>query len=162
MAWSEKTQWVNDFGHLSNLILISVVKHVWITFLSILKLQCYFRLARFFQNWRRIDIILSFPVWVIPVIPENSVFLYILILFIMVWSMYHLKEVTMFLRGANEKIVPISWQSKILNRVTDSFSSESLALSEGVDAGFLVSSLVQDFCICLPYQCSKARLIIFP
>ena len=50
-----------------------------------------------------------------------------------------------FLRGANDKVVPINWQSKRLNRVTKSpLASETLALSEGADAGFLVSSLVQE------------------
>ena len=51
----------------------------------------------------------------------------------------------MFLRGLNNRVVPISWQSKRLNRVTKSpLASETLALSEGADAGFLVSALVQE------------------
>ena len=50
-----------------------------------------------------------------------------------------------FLRGLNDRVVPISWQSKRLNRVTKSpLASETLALSEGADAGFLVSALVQE------------------
>ena len=50
-----------------------------------------------------------------------------------------------FLRGGNGKVVPINWQSKRLNRVTKSpLASETLALSEGADAGFLVSSQVQE------------------
>ena len=50
-----------------------------------------------------------------------------------------------FLKGGNNKVIPISWQSKRLYRVTKSpLASETLALSEGADAGFLVSSLVQE------------------
>ena len=50
-----------------------------------------------------------------------------------------------FLRGVNNKVVPISWQSKRLYRVTKSpLASETLALCEGADAGFLVSSLVRE------------------
>ena len=50
-----------------------------------------------------------------------------------------------FLKGENNKVVPISWQSKRLYRVTKSpLASETLALSEGADAGFYVSSLVQE------------------
>ena len=47
--------------------------------------------------------------------------------------------------GENGKIAPISWQSKKLCRVTKSpLASETLALSEGADAGFLVASVVQE------------------
>lgn len=58
-----------------------------------------------------------------------------------------------FLKGANNKVVPISWQSKRLIRVTKSpLASETLSLGEGADAGFLVSSLVQEIfkMTCLP------------
>ncbi|CAL4097671.1 unnamed protein product [Meganyctiphanes norvegica] len=48
-----------------------------------------------------------------------------------------------FLKGANGMVVPISWQSKRLVRVTKSpMASETLSLGEGADSGFLVSSLV--------------------
>ena len=50
-----------------------------------------------------------------------------------------------FVQGENKKIAPISWQSKKLERVTKSpLASETLALGEAADAGFLVSSLVQE------------------
>ena len=50
-----------------------------------------------------------------------------------------------FLKGGNGKVVPISWQSKRLTRVTKSpLASETLALSEGADASFLVSSQIQE------------------
>lgn len=50
-----------------------------------------------------------------------------------------------FVQGENKKIAPISWQSKKLDRVTKSpLASETLALSEAADAGFLVSSLLQE------------------
>ena len=50
-----------------------------------------------------------------------------------------------FLKGVDNRVVPIGWQSKRLNRVTKSpLASETLALSEGADAGFLVASLVQE------------------
>ena len=49
------------------------------------------------------------------------------------------------LKGKNNFVAPISWQSKKLNRVTKSpLASETLALNEGADAGFLVAALVQE------------------
>ena len=48
------------------------------------------------------------------------------------------------LKGENNFVAPISWQSKKLNRVTKSpLASETLVLNEGTDAGFLVAALVQ-------------------
>ena len=53
--------------------------------------------------------------------------------------------VLVFVQGENEKVAPISWQSKKLERVTKSpLASEASALGEAADAGFLVSSLVQE------------------
>ena len=49
------------------------------------------------------------------------------------------------IQGENNKVVPISWQSKKLDRVTKSpLASETLALSEAADSGFLISSIVQE------------------
>ena len=49
------------------------------------------------------------------------------------------------LKGENNFVAPISWQSKKLNRVTKSpLASETPALNEGVDAGILVAALVQE------------------
>ena len=54
-----------------------------------------------------------------------------------------------FLLGENGRVAPISWQSKKLNRVTKSpLASETLALSEAADTGFLIASMVQEmFCL---------------
>ena len=51
-----------------------------------------------------------------------------------------------FLKGGNNnKVVPIMWKSAKVNRVTKSpLASEALALAEAADAGFLVSTLVQE------------------
>jgi hypothetical protein len=50
-----------------------------------------------------------------------------------------------FLEGTNGNLVPMSWQSKKLHRVTKSpLASETLALGEGADAGFLVASMVKE------------------
>ena len=50
-----------------------------------------------------------------------------------------------FLKGCNDKVVPIMWKSTRLNRVTKSpLASEALSLAEASDAGFLVSTLVQE------------------
>ena len=43
------------------------------------------------------------------------------------------------------RVAPISWQSKKLNRVTNSpLGSETLALGEAADAGFLIASMIQE------------------
>ena len=45
----------------------------------------------------------------------------------------------------DERVAPISWQSKKLDRVTKSpLASEALALSEAADAGFLASAMLQE------------------
>ena len=50
-----------------------------------------------------------------------------------------------FLLGENGKVAPISWQSRKLNRVTKSpLASETLALGEAADSGFLVASMIQE------------------
>ena len=50
-----------------------------------------------------------------------------------------------FLKGGNNKVVPIMWKSAKVNRVTKSpLASEALALAEAADAGFLASTLVQE------------------
>ena len=50
-----------------------------------------------------------------------------------------------FIEGINKKSVPISWQSKKLNRVTKSpLASETLALAEAADAAYLVAKMVQE------------------
>ena len=50
-----------------------------------------------------------------------------------------------FLRGRNGRTVPVSWQSKRLHRVTKSpLASETLALGEGADAGFLIASMMKE------------------
>lgn len=50
-----------------------------------------------------------------------------------------------FVTGKNDLIAPICWQSKKLNRVTKSpLASETLALSEAADSGFLVSAMIQE------------------
>ena len=49
------------------------------------------------------------------------------------------------LLGENGKVAPISWQSRKLTRVTKSpLASETLALSEAADSGFLIASMVQE------------------
>ena len=51
----------------------------------------------------------------------------------------------LLIQGENNKVVPISWRSKKLDRVTKSpLASETLALSEAADSGFLMSSLIQE------------------
>ena len=53
--------------------------------------------------------------------------------------------IMVFLVGENGKVAPISWQSKKLNRVTKSpLASETLALSEAADSGFLIASMIQE------------------
>jgi len=49
----------------------------------------------------------------------------------------------------NEKVIPIAWQSKKLQRVTKSpLASETLALSEGVDASHFVAAIFKEiFCL---------------
>ena len=55
-----------------------------------------------------------------------------------------------FLKGCNDKVVPIKWKSTRLNRVTKSpLASEALSLAEASDVGFLVSTQVQEI-FCLP------------
>ena len=50
-----------------------------------------------------------------------------------------------FLMGENGKVAPIRWQSKKLARVTKSpLASETLALGEAADAGFLIACMVQE------------------
>ena len=50
-----------------------------------------------------------------------------------------------FLAGENGKVAPVCWRSKKLCRVTKSpLASETLALSEGADAAFLVAASVQE------------------
>ena len=50
-----------------------------------------------------------------------------------------------FIEGRNKKAIPITWQSKKLNRVTKSpLASETLALAEAADAGFLVAMMTQE------------------
>ena len=50
-----------------------------------------------------------------------------------------------FVTGGNGKVAPICWKSKKLSRVTKSpLASETLALSEGADMGFLVASMLQE------------------
>ena len=51
----------------------------------------------------------------------------------------------MFIKGQNGEMVPISWKSKKLHRVTKSpLASETSALGEGADAGYLISSMVKE------------------
>ena len=53
--------------------------------------------------------------------------------------------ILVFLQGENKKVVPISWQSRKLTRVTKSpLASETLALNEAADSGFLIASMVQE------------------
>ena len=53
--------------------------------------------------------------------------------------------ILVFLLGDNNRVVPISWQSKKLTRVTKSpLASETLALNEAADSGFLIASMVQE------------------
>ena len=48
-----------------------------------------------------------------------------------------------FLQGANGLIAPICWQSKKLHRVTKSpLASETLAVGEAADAGYLVACMI--------------------
>jgi transposase InsO family protein len=50
-----------------------------------------------------------------------------------------------FVKGINDKVAPICWQSKKLSRVTKSpLASETLALCEAADAAFLVSTMLQE------------------
>ena len=50
-----------------------------------------------------------------------------------------------FLKGKGGKTVPMSWKSKRLQRVTKSpLASETSALAEGADAGYLLASLVKE------------------
>ena len=50
-----------------------------------------------------------------------------------------------FLKGRSDKLVPMSWQSKKLQRITKSpLASEALALGEGADAGYLIASMVKE------------------
>ena len=50
-----------------------------------------------------------------------------------------------FLRGSNGLIAPVCWQSKKLTRVTKKpLASETLAVSEGADAGFLVACMLSE------------------
>ena len=49
------------------------------------------------------------------------------------------------LEGDNNKSIPISWQSKRIQRVTKSpLASETLALGDAADAGFLIASLIKE------------------
>ena len=49
------------------------------------------------------------------------------------------------LEGENNKYIPISWQSKRIQRVTKSpLASETLALGDAADAGFLIASLIKE------------------
>ena len=51
----------------------------------------------------------------------------------------------LFIQGDDNKVAPISWQSKKLDRVTKSpLASETLALGEAADAGFFIASLIQE------------------
>ena len=44
------------------------------------------------------------------------------------------------------KVIPVTWQSKKLARVTKSpLASEALALGEGVDAGYLVAAIIKRY-----------------
>lgn len=50
-----------------------------------------------------------------------------------------------FVAGKGDLVTPVCWQSKKLNRVTKSpLASETLALSEAADAGFLISAMIQE------------------
>ena len=49
------------------------------------------------------------------------------------------------LKGQNDFVVPISWQSKKLNRVTKSpLASEALAVNEAADTGYLIASMLTE------------------
>ena len=49
------------------------------------------------------------------------------------------------LKGQNNVVVPISWQSKKLNRVTKSpLASEALSVNEAADTGYLISSMLAE------------------
>ena len=51
----------------------------------------------------------------------------------------------LILLHGNHKVVPLSWQSKKLSRVTKSpLASETMALGEGADASFLIASLMKE------------------
>ena len=51
----------------------------------------------------------------------------------------------LILLHGNGKVVPVSWQSKKLIRVTKSpLASETLALGEGADASYLIGSLIKE------------------
>lgn len=61
-----------------------------------------------------------------------------------------------FVKGIDNLVIPICWSSKKLNRVTKSpLASETLALCEGADAGFLVSTMLQEI-----FQLSKLPKVI--
>ena len=50
-----------------------------------------------------------------------------------------------FLKGRSGGTVPMGWQSKRLQRVTQSpLASETLALSDGADAAYLIASMVKE------------------
>ena len=47
--------------------------------------------------------------------------------------------------SGNDKMVPVVWQSKKISRVTKSpLASETLALSEGSDAGYLLATQIKE------------------
>ena len=53
--------------------------------------------------------------------------------------------IIVFLMGENGKVAPIKWQSRKLTRVTKSpLASETLALGEAADSGFLIASMLQE------------------
>ena len=53
--------------------------------------------------------------------------------------------ILVFLLGEDGAVAPISWQSRKLTRVTKSpLASETLALSEAADSGFLIASMIQE------------------
>ena len=50
-----------------------------------------------------------------------------------------------FIQGSNGLVAPVCWQSKKLNRVTKSpLASETLAVSEAADAGYLVACMISE------------------
>ena len=50
-----------------------------------------------------------------------------------------------FVQGSNGLIAPICWQSKKLHRVTKSpLASETLAVSEAADAGYLIACMISE------------------
>jgi hypothetical protein len=51
-----------------------------------------------------------------------------------------------FLEG-NDRVAPVIWRSKKLNRVTKSpLASEAMAFAEAADAGYLVAEMVKEVC----------------